>query len=117
MVRGLGVLGVVVTALFGMAAVAAARGTPAEPVLLRLNIADVPAVGLAGFTGTLGRVSAAPPRQTSTWDGSDPAGVLGHVNGWYGGPAGPGAATASVNDPVSARDASASWAGIGVRLR
>src|SRR6266545_6134455 len=115
--RGLAVLGLLAVALIGTAVGAVAQGTPAETILLRLNIANIPAVGLTGFTGTLGKTSANPPQQLSTWGGSDPAGVLGHVNGWHGAPAGPGAATASVNDSVSAREASASWAGIGIRLR
>lgn len=117
MVRGIVVLGLACLGVVGMAPAAQAQGVPARTAMLRLRVADVAAVGLAGFTGVAGEVSAKPPRQTSTWDGGDPAGVLGFVSGWYGTSAGPGAGTASVDDSVSARDASASWAGIGVRLR
>src|SRR5690348_14178611 len=107
MVRGIVVLGIAVAGMLGGAAAATAQGTPAETNLLKLHVASVPAAGLTGFAGTLGQVTASPPQQTNTWNGGDPAGVLGHVNGWHGAPAGPGAATASVNDSVSARDASA----------
>src|SRR2546430_1103360 len=113
--QGLVLLGVVAVVL-GSGETAVAQGVPAETTMLRLHVADLPAVGLTGFTGALGQVGATPPQQTSTWNGSDPAGVLAHVNGWHGGPAGPGAAAASVNDSISARDASTSWAGIGLRL-
>lgn len=89
---------------------------PANGTLAEVTVSAVPSLGVPPYNGTLGAESATGPTRTSTWAGDDPDGVLAHVGGWYGGPAGPGSSTASVNDPAGVREAQTSWSGIGFRL-
>ncbi len=58
----------------------------AESTLLRVDLGDIPEVGMSGFSGSLGHLAEGPGTGSQTWDQRDPEGVLSYVGGWYGTP-------------------------------